>query len=252
MTACDDFLFFDLPEDWELIINIFKEAEIVGKTANSPINPFELEVNLDNSYLALLIQTTKGRPTWRFGGELRQVWDFPKGQQTNSNLGEIQSNRQVLSVNQLEIIKLQKPTLDSFALRYFPPPWFKDVIVIGWKYTGEIENFVKDTLFDIGNQLGVGTGEPPDNSLLIQLQQKIDSLNTTVNSLQNLQTNDFNAVLDAIEALQTDGNLLQQLNQLDAGIFTLFEALKNLIPESEISQLETNLKTRLDLQEEFL
>ena len=252
MSACDDFLFFDLPEDWEQIISTVKVSEVIGDKSNKPIDAFDLGVNLNNSYLAVLIQTTQGKPTWRFGGELRQVWNFPKGQETNANLGKIQSNRQVLSINKLQIIKLEKPTSNTFDLRYYPPPWFRDVIVIAWKYIGEVENFVKDTLFDIGNQLGVGTTEPPSNSVLTQIQTQIEALNNTLTDLQSFQSQDFVAVLDAINALNTDSNLLQQLNQLDAGIFTLFEALKNLIPESEASQLESNLRTRLDLQEEFL
>ena len=52
--------------------------------------------------------------------------------------------------------------------------------------------------------------------------------------------------------LEAISNLLLQLSQLDTGIFTIFEALTLLIPESETPQLESNLRTRLDLQEEFL
>lgn len=241
MSACEDFLFFDLPEDWEQIISVVKESEVIGDRSNKPIDAFDLGVNL-NSYLAILVQTTQGKPTWRFGGELRQVWNFPKGQQTSNNFGKIQSTRQVLSINKLQIIKLEKPTSDVFDLKYYPPPWFRDVIVIAWKYIGEVENFVKDTLFDIGNQLGIGTNENPDS-----LPKQIETLNNTLTNLQ-----DFTAVIDAINGLNTDSNLLQQLNQLDAGIFTLFEALKNLIPESQASELESSLRTRLQLEDEFL
>ncbi len=60
MSACDDFLFFDLPEDWEQIISTVKVSEIIGDQSNKPIDAFDLGVNLNNSYLAILIQTTQG------------------------------------------------------------------------------------------------------------------------------------------------------------------------------------------------
>lgn len=258
MSACDDFLFFDLAEDWQQIASVFRESAVIGQRSNSPIPAFNLGVDIDNSYLAVLVQTTRGKPTWRFGGELRQTWDFPKGQESSVELGTIQSERTALSINKLELIKLIKPTSERFNLRYFPPPWFKDVIVIAWKYTGEVENFVKDTLFDIGNQIGIGTLDEPDNllskvdSLAETLSTSVDSINTAIQGLQEFQTGDFIEVLDAIERLNIDSNIVTQLNQLDAGIFTLFEALKNLIPASEANQLEQNLRTRLDLGEEFL
>lgn len=259
MSACDDFLFFDLPEDWEQIAQVIKQSEVIGNKSNKPIDAFDLGVNLDNSYVAVLIQTTQSKSSWRFGGELRQVWNFPKGQQTNSNFGKIKSSRQVLPINNLQIIKLVKPTSDTFDLRYYPPPWFKDVIVIAWRYIGEVENFVKDTLFDIGNQLGINDSGQSSNNILTEIQAQselirnsVADLNASVAALQDFQTQDFTAIIEAVNALNTDSNLLQQLNQLDAGIFTLFEALKNLIPQDQADQLEGSLRTRLDLQDEFL
>ncbi len=191
-----------------------------------------------------------GKPTWRYGGELRQVWNFPKGQETNSNLGKIQSSRQVLSINKLQIIKLEKPTSDTFDLRYYPPPWFRDVIVIAWKYNGEVENFVKDTLFDIGNSLSVANTEP--SGILADLQDQIATLNSTLQNFQDLQGDQIEILFQAIQDLEQNSNLIEQLNQLDAGVYTLFEALSLLIPSEQAQTIGTNLTTRLNLQEEFL
>ncbi len=49
-----------------------------------------------------------------------------------------------------------------------------------------------------------------------------------------------------------DLNVVTQLNQLEAGIFTLFQSVKSLIPESEFNQLETDLRFSFELNEEFL
>ena len=250
MSACDDFLFFDAPEDWEQIASIVRQSTVVGDQSNAPIPAFDLGVNIDNQYLAVLIQTTQGKPTWRYGGDLRQVWGSPKGQQTSSNLSEILSDRETLGVNRLQIIKLKKPTSNLFNVRYYPPPWFKDVIVIAWKYTGEVDNFVKDTLFDIGNALGTGTIEP--EGILADLQDQIVSLSTTIQALQETQSDEFLIITQAIQDLAQNSNLIEQLNQIDAGLYNLFEALQILIPSDQAATIENSLITRLNLQEEFL
>ena len=68
MSACDDFLFFDLPEDWEQIARVVKQSEIVGNESNKPIDAFDLGVGLNNSYVAVLIQTTQGNLLGVLGG----------------------------------------------------------------------------------------------------------------------------------------------------------------------------------------
>ncbi len=55
MSACDDFLFFDLPEDWEQIISTVKVSEVIGDKSHKPIDEFDLGVNLNNRPLAILI-----------------------------------------------------------------------------------------------------------------------------------------------------------------------------------------------------
>lgn len=258
MGACDDFIFFDLPEDWERIVNQSRTATIITETTHTPILPFDLGVNLAETYLAIFAQTTQGRPTWRFAGELRQVWEFPKGAQTSQTLSKIQSDPIPVFLDKLQIVELVTLTTGNFELKFQPPPWFKDVLVSVWKYNGEVDNFVKDTLFDIGNQLGVGTGGDPSSiSALLETQSELitnstETINTLISDLQASQEANYLDLIDAVNSLETDSNLLTQLNQLDAGIFTLFEAIRNLIPPSEANQLETTLRVRLDLNEEFL
>ncbi len=258
MVFAGDNVEFNLSDEWIQFVQESKTSEVVTPVSTQPIPEFSIGTQIENSYIAILIQTTQGKPTWRFGGELRQQWAFAAGADVSSQLALVASPRFGLGLNKLEIIPMLRPSIEPYQLIFKPPPWFKDVIVIAWRYTGEVENFVKDTLFDIGNQLGIGTGIQQDN-----LSNKIDLLNEVLNisvtsiqesieGLQQFQTGDFIEVLSAIERLNIDSNIITQLNQLDAGIFTLFEALSNLIPASEATQLEQSLKTRLDLGEEFL
>lgn len=84
-----------------------------------------------------------------------------------------------------------------------------------------------------------------------------ESLNFINQQLFDLSTSNLTTLTDKLTTIQDslgsiDTDVLAQLGQLDAGIFTLFEALKTLIPASEANSLEQSLKTRLDLGEEFL
>ncbi|MDJ0575293.1 MAG: hypothetical protein QNJ65_09025 [Xenococcaceae cyanobacterium MO_234.B1] len=99
---------------------------------------------------------------------------------------------------------------------------------------------------------------------LTSIENKLDGLANLVNFvLNNLDDsylnlagelgNTLNQIIAVQNSLSTiDLNVGTQLSQLEAGIFTLFQSVRSLIPESEFNQLETDLRLRLELNEEFL
>lgn len=163
MSSLDDLIRFDIPENWELVISQTRTAEKISEAKHYPIPPFDLGISLTSPYVLIVIQTTEKKSTWKYGGEVRQNWDFPKGSSIGTLTGIAQSEPTQLSLDRTQLVELNPSSLHPYQLRYQPPYWFKDVIVFGWVYTGTVQNFVKDTLFEIGNKVGIGTLNLPDN-----------------------------------------------------------------------------------------
>jgi hypothetical protein len=178
VSSLDDLIKFDLPEDWALTISRSETATIIKENTHSPIPAFDLGIQTTAPYVAIVVQTTQGKVTWKYGGELRQAWSFPSGAAIGGALNVAQSKENALFLNKVQLVKLNPNSLQPCRLRYLPPYWFKDVIIFGWEYRGTIENFVKDTLFDIGNKVGIGTLNLPDNipNTLESIKQKLNYL----------------------------------------------------------------------------
>ena len=90
------------------------------------------------------------------------MYDFARGG-NNPLLGKIEPNRTRLALNRLQLVETNRVSTDPFRLRYTPPAWFKDCAIRVYKYVGRKDNFVEDTLFDIGNALGID----PNNEELV-------------------------------------------------------------------------------------
>lgn len=184
MSSLDDLIRFDIPENWELVINEIRVADFIGEESHSPIPPFDLGISLTSPYALIVVQTTQGKTTWKYAGEVRQTWNFPKGNPIGTQTSIAQSEPTQLFLNRVQLVELNPNSLQPFRLRYQPPYWFKDVIVFGWKYSGTIENFIKDSLFEIGNKVGIGTLNLPDNipNILATIIQKLGNLELLLGS----------------------------------------------------------------------
>jgi hypothetical protein len=196
MSVFDDLIRFDLLENWELTISASRTAVQPTPDTHSPIETFTLVTGLTTPYVAIIVQTTQGKITWHWGGEVRQSWNFPSGASLGSLTSIAQSQPSPLYLNRLQLIGLNPNSLEPYSLRYTPPKWFKDVIVYGWKYTGTVENFVADTLFDIGNQVGIGTLNLPNNipNTLNAMNQRLIRIEALLGSSQSISSNPLNTV----------------------------------------------------------
>lgn len=191
MNACNDFIQFDNSSDWERVISVTFTAVPVGQNSYIPIGQRDLGVAITEPYVVIVVQAVNAKQTWRYGGEVRQTWYFDSGAAIGSTFSAAQSKPTQLFLNKPQVIALNRNTTDTFRLYYDPPTWFKQVIVIGWKYVGKVENFISDTLFDLGNKVGIGTLNDPNSitNLLAAQQALLEDIENRLISIENNSSN---------------------------------------------------------------
>lgn len=205
MPAGTDLIYFNASEDWELIVNTSRTAVIINENSHTPINAFDLGVSLNVDYIAVIATTSSKKTTWFFAGDITQSYAFAKGA-GSSTLGKVRPPRTRLAIDRLQVVETNRISLDPFRLEYTPPAWFKDCAILVYKYVGQTENFVEDTLFDIGNALGIDPNREDDGlnlrmSLLEQLIiERFDILSSKIDALSgvpNKSTNSGNSTATA-------------------------------------------------------
>ena len=215
--------------DWSLVATVIKDLSR-SKIVN-------LGRRFESQYLIVRVSSREQKDTWNYGGKL---WT------TSLVLGKEAKIHQIdLDLFEQELIQVPKLFNGKYSLLYQAPRYFPDVILKVWEYKGDI----------------ISEGEQID---LTSVENKLDALTNLVNFvLNNLDdsylnlANDLENTLNQITTIQNslstiDLNVITQLNQLKAGIFTLFQSVRTLIPESEFNQLETDLRFSFELNEEFL
>lgn len=190
MPAGTDLIYFNAPEDWELIASESRTAAIINENSHTPIPAFDLGVSLYVDYIAVVASTASGKPNWFFAGDITQVYAFAK-HAGNPVLGKVKPERTRLAINRLQVVETSRISLDPFRLEYLPPYWFKDCTIRVYKYVGEVENFVEDTLFDIGNALGIDPNNPDG---------KVALAFVALRDLINNRFNELSAKIDAIDS----------------------------------------------------
>ena len=204
MPAGTDLIFFDNPEDWQVIVNTSRTAQTFGENSFIPIAGFDLGVTLNEEYIAVIAGTTEGKPTWFFAGDITQVYSFAPGA-GNPILGKLQPERTRLAINRLQLVETNRISTDSFRLKYTPPAWFRDCTIRVYKYTGNKLNFVEDTLFDIGNALGIDPNTP-DGKIALALAAIRDDIDTNFaelnRRLDNLEIGSNERIIQLLEEIK--------------------------------------------------
>ena len=232
--------------DWTEVANVSRSASLNESGKPQRIPAFSLDISIDKRFVAVQVTSIAAKSTWIAGGYIAQQYNFPGFSVT--------LNSHYLKLNSINLVELKENANYPSNLIFYPRTYFQDVQVKVWKYLGEEISFLEDILTDIQQSV---IDNSPGN---IDLSEIINKLNTISQNLDNSYldlADDLSDVISQIVVLQDslsniDLNILTQLNQVDAGVFTLFQALKNLIPSDESNELETALKARLDLNEEFL
>ena len=233
--------------DWEEVARVTKLAPLDDKGKSLRIPAFALGVSLKARFIAVKVTSIAAKNTWVAGGYIAQAYAFP-------GISMILDS-QYLKLNSVNLVELKENENYNCDLVFYPRSYFEDVEVRVWKYIGEEVSFLETVLTDI--QDTVNNGNTGGNVDLSEIITKLDTLSTNLDDSYLDLTDDLSDLVAQLTIIQDslgsiDTDVLTQLGQLDAGIFTLFEALKNLISESEATQLEQSLRTRLNLEDEFL
>lgn len=244
MPAGTDLIFFDESQDWEVVVNTSRTAQPLPGDRYVPIGSFDLGVELKTDYIAVVAGTTQGKTNWFFAGDITQVYNFAPGG-TNPVLGTIKPTRTRLAINRLQLVETNRVSTDNFRLQYTPPYWFRDCTIRVYQYTGEKLNFVEHSLFQIGNALGVDENREGGRIIEGLLALKLELENGFTELEEQLGGNEV-----ATEELQRE--LVVEVEQLKAGVFTLSEGLADLLPGDRGEQLRQQTQNRLDLDLGFL
>ena len=232
--------------DWVEVANVSRSASLDESGKPQRIPAFSLGVNIDKRFIAVQVTSVAAKSSWVAGGYIAQKYNFPGFSTT--------LNSHYLKLNSINLLELKETANYTSDLIFYPRTYFQDLEVTVWKYVGEEISFLEDILTNIQQSVDkISLGE-------VDLSEIIAKLDTISQNLDNSYldlADDLSDVIAQITVIQEalsniDLNVLTQLNLVDAGIFTLFQGIKSLIPASESNELETALKFRLDLNEEFL
>lgn len=244
MPAGVDLIFFDNSDDWQVVANATRTAQQVGRQSHVPIPAFTLGLSLKTDYVAVVASTASSKPTWQFAGDIDQVYNFAPGG-TNPITGKIQPVRTRIFLNKLTLIETNRVSTDTFDLRYQPPYWFKDCAIRVYQYTGDKLNFVEDTLFDIGNALGIDPNRSDGRIIEALLALKLD-IENRFTELNDILDDDAGATEEAQQ------QLIIEVEQLKAGVYTAVEAIAEVIPPDRRDNYRQMAQQRLDLDLGFL
>ena len=232
--------------DWTQVANVSRSASLNESGKPQRIPAFSLDTSIDKRFVAVQVTSQAAKNTWIAGGYIAQQYNFPGFSVT--------LNSHYLKLNSINLVELKENANYPSNLIFYPRTYFEDVQVKVWKYVGEEISFLEDILTNIQQSVDkISLGE-------VDLSEIIAKLDTISQNLDNSYldlADDLSDVIAQITVIQEalsniDLNVLTQLNQVDAGIFTLFQGIKSLILPLESNELETALKFRLDLNEEFL
>ena len=213
-------------QSWKLKATVIKN--IPSTEAGASIEPFTLSNTLSAEYLAIGVLVENSKKTWRDGGFVAQAFNFSSTGYDVPRKGLIRS--QDLLIDNVTIVKFPIIPNRKYTLYYFPNNYFDRVRIQVWEYIGESE--ANETKYTSLNQ------------------ESLDSISQLVES--SVINNQIDVEQIASFSEQEKLEIITQLSQIDAGIYTLAEGLATLLPDQQATQLLQNTKNRLDLNMGFL
>lgn len=117
---------------------IVKKARLANNN-QSFIESFDTGKIYQSEFIAVGIQVSNARETWRYGGYLSQEFKFVTGG-GYANTNKAFNRTQDLLINDVSIINLPNITQSEYRLRFFPPVYFTEVRLQIWEYIGETTN----------------------------------------------------------------------------------------------------------------
>lgn len=179
------------------------------------------DLTLRSDALQIEITTSVASVEYKFGGELFQLWEF------NNSTYQIAYRK--LWMNNKNIVAIEP--VGNSRLLYHPPTYLYNwtIDVKARRYEASSNNAEID-FGEVLNRL---------DSLQQQFVLELEIINT-------------NAVDAFNSSTQQRLDLLQQINQMDAGVYTLAEGIADLLPGDRGQEIRQNTQKRLNLDLGFL
>lgn len=119
--------------NWEQIYNYSATAGIAGENTHIPIPAVTIPTFLDSDIIAVYVSTVppEGK-NWRFGGNIEQR--FISGLTVGGSVDAAGASR-ASWIDKITVLFFPKISA-SYSLKYYPPRWFKNVVLTIWQYTG--------------------------------------------------------------------------------------------------------------------
>ena len=192
---------------------------------SSPVGQFNVHHFIDLGFksdaLQIEITTSVANVEYKFGGELFQLWDTPQGTYQIAYRKLWMNNRNIVAIE----------PVSNCRLLYHPPTYLYD-----WTINVKARRY-----------------EASNNQTEVDFTEVIAKLDTLREQFElGFDTIDANTVDAFNAATQQRLEILQQINQADAGVFSLAEGLADLLPEEQSQKLLDNTKNRLNLDLGFL
>lgn len=241
-------------DDWVEVAEISKTAQIIiedspfgQKKRRVRIPFFLLNVNINARFIAVRITSNSASPSWVAGGHIAQYYKFPS---FNTTL-----NSHYVKLNVTNLVELRTNENYSCDLIFYPRSYFQDITVKVWEYVGQETAFLESMLTDIKD--AIDSKNDSDNIDLSEILAKLDSVSTNLDDSYLDITDDVSKLVDKLTALEDvlsgiDINVLTQLKELDAGIFTLAEYLGALLPANQQQELTQQITNRLNIDDNLL
>ena len=125
---------FSNANNWEPLYEVSKVANIVNSDPPSydPIPPFFCPLQFDTPTLAIYVNTSNPKMTWKSGGLVsgNVVTGIMTGGDATSEI-----HKEWLSLGKVNIIRF--PSLaESYSVKFYPPYWFKTYLIEIFQYIG--------------------------------------------------------------------------------------------------------------------
>ena len=167
--------------DWQLIAEQFRDKPV----GQNQVPRFDTGVELNADFIAIESVASNQRSTWASGGFLSQVYQFTEF--------EITSSQYFVVLNQINLIRVNRPAPIPYRLVYDPPKYFRDATIKVWQYNGiQTDVLLQDIARTLQNIKVVADVD------LFQVDSKLDEILANQQGLALVDLSEVNNKLDTI------------------------------------------------------
>jgi hypothetical protein len=156
----DPIVDFGATENWALVYNQTKNAIWINSTTYTPIPKFQLPFILNSPYLLVEAANLDAKPWWYLGCRVQQIISVGVAPDT-AGTGLIR-----VPVNRPKLVSFPRYS-DDYLLKIEIPPWFEQMKISIWEYTGEIKDTTEELVIERSDVIRVD---------LTRIETKIDQL----------------------------------------------------------------------------